>query len=127
MTALLRAKASAKGYRAVAWPTDPFGARPTTLEVTVHRRRCAGCVHVWRQDTGAAAPGRSRLSRGGPGRALEAAVVDHLTISRVAASSDATRDTADDAVPAEDALKRSGFCFVVRAVPRRVCDVSGVR
>ncbi len=29
---------------------EPFGWRPTTLEVTVRRYRCTGWGHVWRQD-----------------------------------------------------------------------------
>jgi len=40
---------------------EPLGWRPTTLLVTVRRYRCAGCGHVWRQDTSKAAEARSRL------------------------------------------------------------------
>src|SRR3954449_8802832 len=39
---------------------EPFGWRPTTLMVTVRRYRCAGCAHVWRQDTSKAAEPRAR-------------------------------------------------------------------
>ena len=38
---------------------EPFGWRPTTLLVTVRRYRCAGCGHVWRQDTSRG--GRARV------------------------------------------------------------------
>lgn len=41
----------------------PFGWRPTTLVITVRRYRCAGCRHVWRQDTSKAAKPRAALSR----------------------------------------------------------------
>ena len=44
---------------------EPLGWRPTTLEVTLRRYRCAGCGHVWRQDTSRAAEPRARLSRRG--------------------------------------------------------------
>jgi hypothetical protein len=44
---------------------EPFGWRPTTLLVTICRYRCAGCGHVWRQDTSKAAEPRAKLSRGG--------------------------------------------------------------
>ncbi len=27
---------------------EPFGWRPTTLQVTIRRYRCTGCGHVWR-------------------------------------------------------------------------------
>lgn len=63
----------------------PFGHRPTTLLVRVRRYRCGHCARVWRQDTTAAAAPRSKLSRGGLGWALHALVVDHLTVTRVAA------------------------------------------
>ena len=32
-----------------------LACRPTTLEVIIRRYRCAGCGHVWRQDTSRAA------------------------------------------------------------------------
>lgn len=46
---------------------EPFGWRPTTLLVTVRRFRCAGCAHVWRQDTSKAAEPRAVLSRAAVG------------------------------------------------------------
>ena len=53
---------------------EPFGWRPTVLEVTVRRYRCGGCGHVWRQDTSLAAEPRAKLSRRALGWALEALV-----------------------------------------------------
>ena len=44
---------------------EPFGSRPTTLEVIVRRYRCTGCGHVWRQDTSRAAEPRAKMSRAG--------------------------------------------------------------
>jgi hypothetical protein len=54
---------------------EPLGWRPTTLLVTVRRYRCAGCGHVWRQDTSRAAEPRARLSRRGLRWALEGVAV----------------------------------------------------
>lgn len=58
---------------------EPFGWRPTTLQLKVRRYRCTGCPHVWRQDTSAAAEPRARLSRRALAWALEGIVVQHLT------------------------------------------------
>ena len=80
---------------------EPFGWRPTTLEVTVRRYRCTGCAHVWRQDTTAAAEPRSKLSRGALAWALRALVVGHLTVARVAEALAVSWHTANDAVLAE--------------------------
>ena len=63
---------------------EPFGWRPTTLRVTVRRYRCTGCFRVWRQDTTRAAEPRAKLSRRAVAWALEALVVQHLTVARVA-------------------------------------------
>ena len=52
---------------------EPFGWRPTVLEVTVRRYRCTGCSHVWRQDTHLAAEPRAKLSRRALTWALEGA------------------------------------------------------
>ena len=65
---------------------EPFGHRPTTLLVRVRRYRCSGCGRFWKQDATRAAEPRARVSRGGIRWALEAVVIDHLTVSRVAAS-----------------------------------------
>jgi transposase len=80
---------------------EPFGWRPTTLLVSVRRYRCSGCGHVWRQDTSKAAEPRAKLSRRGLRWALEAIVVDHLTVARVAEALAVSWNTANDAVLAE--------------------------
>ena len=80
---------------------EPLGWRPTVLEVAVRRYRCTGCGHVWRQDTTRAAEPRSKLSRRGLRWALEALVVQHLTVTRIAEGLDVAWDTANDAVLAE--------------------------
>ncbi|MEQ6319145.1 ISL3 family transposase [Mycobacterium canetti] len=80
---------------------EPFGWRPTTLVLTVRRYRCAGCAHVWRQDSSAAAEPRAKLSRHGLRWALEAVVCQHLTIARVAEGLGVSWNTANNAVLAE--------------------------
>ena len=76
----------------------PFGGRPTNLLVRVRRYRCSGCGRSWRQDTSQAAEPRSKLSRGALTWALSALVLDHLTISRVAARLGVSWHTANTAV-----------------------------
>ncbi|WP_058955189.1 ISL3 family transposase [Kocuria rhizophila] len=80
---------------------EPFGWRPTVLLITVRRYRCSECGHVWRQDMRKAAEPRSKLSRRALRWALEALVVDHLTIARIAESLAVSWNTANDAVLAE--------------------------
>jgi transposase len=80
---------------------EPLGWRPTTLHVTVRRYRCSGCGHVWRQDTSRAAEPRAKLSRRGLRWALEALVVQHLTVARVADGLGVAWNTANNAVLAE--------------------------
>jgi transposase len=80
---------------------EPLGWRPTTLVVSIRRYRCTGCGCVWRQDTSAAAEPRAKLSRRGLRWALEAIVVAHLTVARVAEGLAVAWDTANDAVLAE--------------------------
>ena len=80
---------------------EPFGHRPTTLLVRVRRYRCRDCGHGWREDTGRAAPARSKISRGGLRWALTGLVVDHLPVSRVAAGLGVSWHTANTAVLAE--------------------------
>ncbi len=77
---------------------EPWGWRPTTLEVTVRRYRCTGCGRVWRQDTSQAAEPRAKLSRQGLRWALEAIVCQHLTVARVAEGLAVAWNTANDAV-----------------------------
>ena len=80
---------------------EPLGWRPTTLVVTIRRYRCTGCGHVWRQDTSAAGEPKAKLSRRGLRWALEATVVQHLTVARVAEGLAVAWNTANDAVLAE--------------------------
>jgi transposase len=80
---------------------EPFGWRPTTLEVTVARYACNECGRVWRQDTAAAARPRSKISRGGLRWALVAIVCQHLTVARVAESLGVSWNCANTAVLAE--------------------------
>ncbi|WP_019481127.1 ISL3 family transposase [Arthrobacter sp. TB 23] len=80
---------------------EPFGHRPTTLLVRIRRYRCTECGRTWRQDTDAAAEPRAKISRRGLRWALEAVVVDHLTVSRVAAGLGVSWHTANSAVLAE--------------------------
>ena len=80
---------------------EPFGWRPTVLEVTIRRYRCTGCGHVWRQDTSKAAEPRAKLSRRALRWALEGIVVAHLTIARIADGLGVSWNTANSAVLAE--------------------------
>ncbi len=77
---------------------EPLRWRPTTLEVRVRRYRCAGCGHVWLQDTSRAAEPRAKLSRRGLRWALEGLVVGHLTVARIAEGLGVSWNTANDAV-----------------------------
>ena len=79
----------------------PFGWRPTTLQVRLRRYQCRDCGHVWRQELSRAAQPRSCLSRGALRWALEALVVNHLSVSAVAAALGVSWNTANDAVLAE--------------------------
>ena len=67
----------------------------------MRRYRCAGCGHVWRQDTSLAAEPRGKLSRRGLRWALEGIVCQHLTVARVAEGLGVAWNTANDAVLAE--------------------------
>ena len=80
---------------------EPFGHRPTILQVRVRRYRCAHCGKTWRQDTSKAAAPRAKISRGGLGWALTAIVVDHLTVTRAAAGLGVSWHTANTAIIAE--------------------------
>ena len=80
---------------------EPQGHRPTTLVIRVRRYQCFECVRVWREDTTRAAPARARISRRGLTWALRALVVDHLSMSRVAAGLAVAWHTANDAVLTE--------------------------
>jgi len=98
---------------------EPFGWRPTTLLVTIRRYRCAGCAHVWRQDTGKAAEPRAKLSRRALRWALEAVVCQHLSVARVAEALAVSWNTANNAVLAEgqraliaDPARFDGVCVI---------------
>ena len=80
---------------------EPMGWRPTILLVKVRRYRCSGCGKVWRQDLSAAAEPRARLSRAALRWALQALVVQHLTMARIAEALAVAWDTANNAVLAE--------------------------
>ena len=79
----------------------PLGWRPTVLHVRLRRYRCIECGRVWRQDISAAAEPRSKLSRAALRWGLEGLVVQHLSMSRIAAGLDVAWNTANDAVLAE--------------------------
>jgi transposase-like protein len=80
---------------------EPFGHRPTTLLVRVRRYRCSGCGRTWRQDVSKAAAPRAKISCRGLGWALEGVVIEHLTVSRVAAGLGVSWHTANTAIIAE--------------------------
>jgi len=80
---------------------EPFGHRPTTLLVRVRRYRCDHCHRTWRQDTTRAAAPRAKISRRGITWALTGIVIDHLTVSRVAAGLGVSWHTANSAIIAE--------------------------
>lgn len=80
---------------------EPLGWRPTTLVVTVRRYQCVDCAHVWRQDTTAAAEPKAKISRRALRWALEALVMQHLSVARVAEALAVRWNTANDAVLAE--------------------------
>lgn len=74
------------------------GWRLTTLLVTVRQGRCTGCRRLWRRDTSKAASPRAKLSKRAGAWALEALMVQHLTVARVAETRAVAWNTANDAV-----------------------------
>ena len=80
---------------------EPFGHRLTTLLVRVRRYQCDHCRRTWRQDMSKVAAPRAKISRGGLTWALTGIVVDHLTVSRVAAGLGVSWHTANTAILAE--------------------------
>ncbi len=80
---------------------EPFGHRPTKLLVRVRRYRCAHCRRTWRQDMTRAAAPRAKISRLGVEWALRGIVIDHLTVTRVAAGLGVSWSAANTAVLAE--------------------------
>lgn len=97
---------------------EPFGWRPTILHVVVRRFRCSGSRHVWRQDTAAAAAPRAKLTKTALRWALEALVVQKLTVARVADALDVSWHTANDAVLAEEQRVLIGDPIPFNGVPR---------
>src|SRR5690606_2349371 len=79
----------------------PFGHRPTILHIRIRRYRCDWCRKVWREDTSRVAQSRAKITNGGVRWALEVVVLDHLTVSRVAANLGVSWHTANTAVIAE--------------------------
>ncbi|WP_404443594.1 ISL3 family transposase [Microbacterium marinum] len=77
---------------------EPFGHRPTLLLLRIRRFTCSGCGRFWQEDTTTVAEPKAALSRGGTRWALEALVIDHLTVSRVAAGLGVAWHTANTAV-----------------------------
>ncbi len=80
---------------------EPVGWRPTTLLLSIRRYRCAGCEHVWREDTSRAAEPRAKLTRTALRWALVGLVCQHLTVARLAEALAVSWSTANTAVLAE--------------------------
>lgn len=75
----------------------PYGHRPTTLLLRVRRWSCE-CGNFWQEDSSSAAPERAKLSHGAIRWALTAIVLDHLSVSRVAAHLGVAWHTANNAI-----------------------------
>jgi len=71
------------------------------LLMRIRRYRCGPCGQFWLQSTRAAAHPRAKVSRGGLAWALRALVVDHMSMSRIAAGLGVAWHTANDAVLTE--------------------------
>ncbi|HKM16029.1 MAG TPA: ISL3 family transposase [Marinospirillum sp.] len=99
-----------------------YGQRPTTLLLRIRRFSCA-CGCFWHEDTSSAAPSRSKLSYGAIRWALAAIVIDHLSVSRVAAHLGVAWHTANNAIIQEG--QRLLFNDPVRnkTGPARLLDV----
>ncbi|MFC4140720.1 MULTISPECIES: ISL3 family transposase [unclassified Microbacterium] len=95
------AEATPRGTAARWLAHEPFGHRPTTLLLRVRRFRCDDCARFWQEDTTSVAEPRGKLTRTALAWALRALVIDHLTVSRVAATLDVAWHTANDAVLTE--------------------------
>ncbi len=79
--------------RARAVRSSPHAAAAADSRFT-----CSGCGRFWQEDTTTVAEPKAALSRGGTRWALEALVIDHLTVSRVAAGLGVAWHTANTAV-----------------------------
>ncbi|MDO5618853.1 ISL3 family transposase [Kocuria sp.] len=94
-------KALSRGTIARQLAHAPYGHRPTTVLVRIRRYHCPACGTSWRENSSTAAGERAKLSRAGVRWALEALVIDHLTVARVAAGLGVAWHTANEAVLAE--------------------------
>jgi len=68
------------------------------LLVRLRRLSCSGCGRVWRQDIGAAAAPRGKLTRDAVLWALKSLVIDRLSVARIAAALAVAWHTVNDAV-----------------------------
>jgi transposase len=80
---------------------DPFGSRPTVLQVRVRRYHCEACACVWRQDTSLAAAPRSSLTRTALRWGLHALVVDHRSVLSISRDSKLSWNATNSAILAE--------------------------
>ena len=76
----------------------PIGWTSVKLLVRVRRYRCVGCGHVWRQESTLAATPRAKISRAGLQWGLAGLVMEHLSVSRVAAGLGVSWRTANTAI-----------------------------
>ena len=95
------ARGTSRGSISRSVAHEPFGHRPTTLLLRVRRYHCQHCGSRWRESMASAAPERAKLSHGGIRWALKALVIDHLSVSRIAAGLGVAWRTANEAVLAE--------------------------
>ena len=61
----------------------PYGHRPTTLLLRIHRYTCTGCSRFWQEDTSTVAPLRAKVTCTALDWTLRALVLDHLSVNRV--------------------------------------------
>ncbi|MCL6421928.1 ISL3 family transposase [Brachybacterium sp. JHP9] len=95
------ARASSRGTIARRLAHVPFGHRPTMLLLRIRRYRCQHCGRRWREDTRGVAEPRAKLTRTALAWVLAGLVIDHLSVSRIAAGLGVAWHTANTAVLAE--------------------------
>lgn len=71
------------------------------MQIRVRRYKCSGCGRIWRQGTTKAAPARAKISRGGLAWGLAGLVLDHLSVSRIAAGLGVSWSAANAAILTE--------------------------
>lgn len=76
----------------------PVGRAVTKLKVSAPRYRCRGCARVWRHRPQTVAQPRSKLTRSAVWWALQEVVLDHSSVSAVAAVLKTAWGTVHDAV-----------------------------